>query len=80
MLAFTHILHLANRMPFSFTVQCRAPLPILYLVPLYPNQESCSLNRPVLVHLGSLIYALYLVPGIVMKVVSYYLQPFPLLF
>jgi peptidoglycan/LPS O-acetylase OafA/YrhL len=70
-LALTFVFHVAGRMTFRFTIQSIALLPILYLVTHFEKSWLARpLNHPVLVHLGTLSYALYLVHGAVIQIVS----------
>ena len=71
LLASTFIFHETGRMTFRFTLQAIALMPILYLVTHFPQSWlSRPLNHPVLVHLGVLSYALYLVHGAVIEIVT----------
>jgi peptidoglycan/LPS O-acetylase OafA/YrhL len=71
LLACTFIFHETGRMTFRFTLQAIALMPILYLVTHFPESWlSRPLNHPVLVHLGVLSYALYLVHGAAIEIVT----------
>jgi peptidoglycan/LPS O-acetylase OafA/YrhL len=75
LLASTFIFHETGRMTFRFTLQAIALMPILYLVTHFPaSWLSRPLNHPVLVHLGVLSYALYLVHGAVIEIVTRYVH------
>jgi peptidoglycan/LPS O-acetylase OafA/YrhL len=70
-LASTFIFHETGRMTFRFTVQSIALLPILYLVTHFEKSFIARpLNNRVLIHLGTISYALYLVHGAVIEIVS----------
>lgn len=70
-LALTFIFHTIGRMTFRFTIQSIALLPILYLITHFEKSWLARpLNHPVLVHLGILSYALYLVHGAIIEIVS----------
>jgi peptidoglycan/LPS O-acetylase OafA/YrhL len=71
LLASTFVFHETGRMTFRFTLQAIALMPMLYLVTHFPESWlSRPLNHPVLVHLGVLSYALYLVHGAVIEIVT----------
>lgn len=75
LLASTFIFHEVGRMTFRFTLQAIALMPILYLVTHFPESRlSRPLNHPVLVHLGVLSYALYLLHGAVIEIVTRYVH------
>jgi peptidoglycan/LPS O-acetylase OafA/YrhL len=75
LLASTFIFHETGRMTFRFTLQAIALMPILYLVTHFPESWlSRPLNHPVLVHLGVLSYALYLVHGAVIEIVNQHIH------
>ncbi len=75
LLVCTFIFHDTGRMTFRFTLQAIALMPILYLVTHFPQSWLARpLNHPVLVHLGVLSYALYLVHGAVIEIVAAHLH------
>ena len=70
-LILTFVFHTAGRMTFRFTIQSIALLPILYFVTHFEQSRIARpLNNPVLVHIGVLSYALYLVHGAVIEIVT----------
>jgi peptidoglycan/LPS O-acetylase OafA/YrhL len=80
LLASTFIFHETGRMTFRFTLQAIALMPILYLVTHFPESWlSRPLNHPVLVHLGVLSYALYLVHVAAIEIVSRYVPARPII-
>jgi peptidoglycan/LPS O-acetylase OafA/YrhL len=80
LLASTFIFHDTGRMTFRFTLQAIALMPILYLVTHFPESWlSRPLNHPVLVHLGVLSYALYLVHVAAIEIVSRYVPARPII-
>ena len=71
LLVLTFVFHETGRMTFRFTLQSIALLPIVYLVTHFDKSWLARpLNHPILVHLGTLSYALYLVHGSVIDIVS----------
>jgi peptidoglycan/LPS O-acetylase OafA/YrhL len=80
LLASTFIFHETGRMTFRFTLQAIALMPILYLVTHFPESWFARpLNHPVLVHLGVLSYALYLVHGAVIEIINQYVHVRPII-
>jgi peptidoglycan/LPS O-acetylase OafA/YrhL len=80
LLASTFIFHETGRMTFRFTLQAIALMPILYLVTHFPESRlTRPLNHPVLVHLGVLSYALYLLHGAVIEIVTRYVHASPII-
>ena len=71
----TFVFHDTGQMTFRYTVQGVALTPLLYLVTHYPDRLlTRPLNHPVLVHLGTLSYALYLVHSAVIEIVRPHLR------
>jgi peptidoglycan/LPS O-acetylase OafA/YrhL len=69
-LAFTFAFSHAGRMTFRFTLQSIALLPVIYFFTHFPRSWFARpLNHPVLVHLGTLSYALYLIHGAIIQMV-----------
>jgi len=75
LLALTFVFHETGRMTFRFTIQSIALLPFLYFITHFPKSILARpLNHPVLVHLGTLSYALYLVHAAAFEIVSRYVH------
>ena len=80
LLVCTFIFHDTGRVTSRFTLQAIALMPILYLVTHFPQSWLARpLNHPVLVHLGVLSYALYLVHGAAIEIVSQFVPATPII-